>query len=272
MKNHLNRLKKCDRTLDSFKFEEDKLYELSLIKNVFNDDKKKFKCEKCFVTYSTNGNLKRHMNEYCKGVDSKNVVVNNNSNITNNIVNNITNNNTNNTNNNTNNINIVQFINPFNISSKWSTDHINVNEQYDILMKTKLLYSNTLEKILENDENLNLLIDKNNGIVYNNDDLEKMELDKLYRLVIGKLNTVLCNFKNEVEKSDIDKNISLIEDEINIANKLFFDYKNNKDDIRLRAKNMINDIYNNKRERTQENLNKILNKSPDDDISKKNYF
>ena len=62
------------------------------------------------------------------------------------------------------------------------------------------------------------------------------------------------------------------EDAINIANKLFFDYKNNKDDIRLRAKNMINDIYNNKRERTQENLNKILNKSPDDDISKKNYF
>lgn len=250
MVSHLNKKNKCTRTLESFKYKESELDILSLTRNdklVDNNNIEKInKCENCNLIFSRIDNLKRHINQSCKA--SKNNLSIDNISFANNIMNNSNNNNiTNNITNNTN----IQILNPFNIKSTWSLDHINVQEQYDIL-KTNLLYSTALEKILENDKNLNILINNDNALAFNNDDVENIELDKLYRLVIGKLNTTLFNFKDEVKKSDIDKNITLIEEACEIANKIFLDYKNNANNIRSRAKTMINDIYNNRREKTEE--------------------
>lgn len=251
---HLNKKNKCNRVLESYKYKEDELYNLSLIRNdkIYdkdNNNEKIIKCEYCNKIFSKNFNLKRHMSKSCK---INNISIDNKT-INNNIINNTTNNMTNNITTNAN----IQIMNPFNINSTWSLDHIDVNEQYNIL-KTNLLYYNTLEKILENDENLNLIINNDNAIVYNNNKIENMELDKLYRLVIGKLNSVLYTFKNKVEKSNIvDKNIKIIEEANNMADKILYNYKNNTDDTRLRAKTMINDVYGTKREKTEEMFKKV---------------
>jgi hypothetical protein len=256
IKSHLNKAKKCERISKSFQYEEDKLYELSLVKNIYNDENKKYKCDKCGITYSTNGNLKRHMSEYCKGIN-KNVIVNN-SNVTNIINNNITNN-----------INI-QILNPFNKDSKWSINHIDINEQYDIL-KNKLLYSNTLEKILENDTNLNVLIKKDKALVYNNDTIETIDLQKLVRTTIEKLNDTIFEFGDNIKNSEIDKNLTIIKEALGLANEIFNNYLTNNNDTKNKAKTMFTNIYKNKSEKTEEILKKITNTS-DIEIDKSDYF
>ena len=99
MKTHLTRLKQCNRILGSFKYNEDELYNMSLVKHIDNDKKaelenkaikknednktiktnedKKFKCEKCDMLFTTNGNLKRHAIRSCKNNDEKNILNNN---------------------------------------------------------------------------------------------------------------------------------------------------------------------------------------------------
>ena len=100
---HLNRVKPCERKEESYKYNEDELYNLSLIRNDklnINQDEIEHKCKNCNKYFTTNGNLKRHISISCKGI--KNNL--NNINITQNINNNINNINNNNI---TQNINII---------------------------------------------------------------------------------------------------------------------------------------------------------------------
>ena len=88
MKTHLLRINKCEPVEDTYEYDEDELYKLSLVKHVNNNYKpinsnnkssinnehnednndKKFKCEVCNMLFSTNGNLKRHTLKSCKSI------------------------------------------------------------------------------------------------------------------------------------------------------------------------------------------------------------
>ena len=258
---HLNKLKKCSRKEESYKYNEDELYNLSLIRNDKinnNEDNNdgQNKCKNCNKCFSTIGNLRRHMLASCKSTNNINITQNINNNI-NNINNNITQN-----------INII--INPFN--SKWSTDHIDINEQYDLL-KECYIYKNTLEKILENDKNLNVLIKKDEALVYNNDKIEKFELTKLFRLMFEKVCDTILEFGNNVKNSEeIDKNLTIIKKASELANELFNDYKCNNNDTKNKAKTMFTNIYKNKSEKTEEILKNVKNASSSIDIDTSNYF
>jgi hypothetical protein len=259
IKLHLNRLNKCKSSGD-IPYSDNEIYNMSLVKHINknNNDNKKFECDKCLMTFTTNGNLKRHVSFSCKGVKHN---LSNVLNITNNI-NNINNNITQNIN--------IQIINPFNDKSKWSIDHIDINEQYDLL-KENYIYKNALEKILENDKNLNVLIKKDEALVYNNDKIEKIELKRLFRLMIEKLNDTIFEFGDNIKNSEIDKNLTVIKETLDLANKIFNDYKCNNDNTQNKAKIMFTNIYKNKSEKTEEMLKKITN-TPSIDVETLDYF
>jgi hypothetical protein len=248
MKTHLNRKKKCEAKFSSLKYTDEELYNLSLIKRYEKEENdkeiknpKKYECDKCKMLFLTNGNLKRHVLHSCKGEVKDNVLINNLNINSNNVTNYI------------NNINI-QLVNPF--SKKWSTEHIGIDEKYEIF-KTKYTYTKTLEKILENDINLNVLIDKEIGYVYNNNSFEKMEVKKIIRKVIEKLCDTIFEFGNEIKKNENEENINIIDEVIQKANIKFHDYQNNKNNFKEDAKIVISDVYNDKRSRTHEIFSNI---------------
>lgn len=269
MKGHLNRLKKCTRrNLDLFEFSDEELYNMSLIKHTKNneneDDNKKFKCDNCNMKFSTNGNLKRHILKSCKVNNNDTIIFNNSNNNIQNITNNLNNitNNMNNITNNMNNLNNItqhiniQFLNSF--KNEWSTDHINVNDKYNIL-KNEFLYKTTLEKILENDKNLNVLIDNEIAYTYKDNKIIPIEIKELIRRIVGKLHTTIYDFSNEIKNSDLDVNTDIIDDAIFISDSNLDDYKNNRGNIQTKAKKMFTNIYDNKRTKTQNIFKKLKN-------------
>jgi len=273
MTNHLNRIKKCERKIESFIYKENELYSLSLIrkdkeylieniddsnndkKNDNNNNSEVFKCLNCEIVFSTNGNLKRHTLKSCKGKCKENILYNNNT--VNNNINNSNNSNSNNIYNITNNINLNVLKN---FDENWSSDHININDKYDIL-KQNSLYTATLDKILENDKNLNVLIDENNAYIYNNNKLIKVDITRVNRKIMEKICDVIHDFGNDVQKSNIEKNQSIINNAYNIANTKFNDYRNNRNNVKNKAKKMIKNAYDNKRIKTHNIFTEIKNKS-----------
>ena len=64
MRNHLNKNKKCDKiNIDSIKYSDEEIYELSTIR-VFK--RNNFKCEDCNKRYTSKSSLKIHIDKYCK--------------------------------------------------------------------------------------------------------------------------------------------------------------------------------------------------------------
>ena len=65
MQLHLNRKTKCNRTLESFKYNDDEIYKLSMIRK--NDRGIiKNRCKYCNNNYSSKYFLDKHIKEYCK--------------------------------------------------------------------------------------------------------------------------------------------------------------------------------------------------------------
>ena len=207
MKKHLNKKIICTRTIESFKFDgSDKdLYLLSLIRIkhkevIQKDDTKntkdiectedtsnsKYNCETCNKIFTTKSNLNRHLVKTCKEIveDSKNII---------NIIDNSNNSNTNIINLN---INLVKSFN-----DDWSTDHINEKDKLVLLLNNSK-FTTTLENILENEVNLNVLLDKNNyenGLVYNGDSIVNMNIKEIVKKTMEKLHNHLCNFNKDIK-------------------------------------------------------------------------
>lgn len=154
--------------------------------------------------------LKNHIILNCISIDFNNNIINNNvnnidnnivnnidntvSNIDNNTVNNIDNNTFNNIVNNIDNINNNSTINsnnsiingdnniinnihvycPISFDDNWDISHLS-NEDKNLLIVSMVKYTKTLEYLLKNKSNHNVLIDKesNSGLVYKNNNIEK---------------------------------------------------------------------------------------------------
>ena len=61
---HMSKKKVCDRSIESYYLDENKLDELSLIKYKDNDETKI--CEYCNLSFKNRYNLYKHKNLYCK--------------------------------------------------------------------------------------------------------------------------------------------------------------------------------------------------------------
>lgn len=158
-----------------------------------------------------------------------------------------------------NNININVYNNSNIIESEAKKILKNFNEDWDIskidLQKKLLLllsdnkYSNTMEEILKNDKNMNVLLDENNqsGIVFQENKFMSVDNDEIIVTTMYKLYNHLLKFYNDIKN-----------DEDNLVNK---DLKKHKDNIQEKyndfnknnitkelVKNILIDIFHNKKE------------------------
>jgi hypothetical protein len=168
-------------------------------------------CSKCFVSMK---NLNLHKNKYCKiknnneNMNEQKKIINNNTYIDNSVINNTNNINIdnltiNNTNNTIININPVLNINLLDFKEDWKTDHIS-----DLVKKVVFAcqnkFSSFLIEILKNNDNNNVVLDKNsiNGYVFNKEKMEFEMKDKDYIIqeTVEKLKNQLLDLTCDVIK------------------------------------------------------------------------
>ena len=245
MKRHLERKVKCARNIESIKYNDEEIYNLSMVihknEKIDNDKpiKKDLLCIYCNKSFTRLDNLKKHEKNICKlknknnekniDIDKNNEInieendneknIDNNKN-TINIENNIKNidnklsmdNQTNIHNktyieNQTNNIIILNpSLQPF--DNQWSMEHI---DKYisQVILLSENKYTNLLGEILKNKENLNVIIDKNSpyGLVYKNDNdmYVNMKVNEIIEQSMKKLYEQLNVFYANFATNDILK-------------------------------------------------------------------
>jgi hypothetical protein len=311
MKRHLNKKIKCPRILESYKYNEKDLEELSLIfennesnlittkelyclsediiKNSNNKDDallyvshhKLTKCLFCNAEYSRFYDLKRHIKNTCKyfNKNNKNEIIDsdksNNVKFQNNIQQNITNNNQQITNNIT--INVYNSTNnnqngnivilPF--DQNWDVSKIDEKQKLILFLEDRK-YSKTMEEILQNEKNLNIILDKDSdlGLIYKND-VEKfinMKSNDIIDKAMNKIYNHLIDFYDEMKDkgytlTELDSHKELIE-------KKFEEFNCNKDKkTKEYVKNILFDIFDKNKDKVIERFIQFNSKEQDNDQS-----
>ena len=299
MKKHLVRKTKCKRVLESYIYKDEDIEELSLIKlnidknnnelliqidndksSYLNDIKKNNikQCKYCNKIFYRKYELIRHL-------DKSNCYEINNSNeekVGNNI------NNFNNISNITNEINNSQInnisINLF-TESNYSKDFIiPFNKEWDLSnidQKKKLLlflsdnkYSKTMEEILKNDKNKNVLFSdsKSSGVIFQDDKFIDMDSEEIIIKTMYKLYNHLTNFYDEIKKdNDFDSDLNKHKNKLD---EKYQEFSINKDDITKEVvKNILIDIFQHHKDKIIEQFiefNKYISKY-DDNNNKLNF-
>lgn len=105
------------------------------------------------------------------------------------------------------------------LSLRKTPSEIDINKKL-ILLLNNSKFTKTLEHILENEVNLNVIIDKtsHNGLVYRNKELVNMNIKDIVQKSMEKLHKHLCDFHKDVidpNKNDITKNtINMLNNEL----------------------------------------------------------
>ena len=241
MKKHINLKKMCVKQLNpGFEYSIDQIIILSLIPynddgtqsinenmikdikyiyenrdellNILNEtDKiKKKECKYCCKKCNKIQDLRNHLllecfpKEMSKGSNKKEStlnynIINNNTttNILSNTINNITNNITNIT---------VNIQTPVSFNENWNLSEISDNEKKFEILCSDVMYTTLLNKILENNVNLNVVIDKqkNIGFVYKNEDEKyvKMKIEEITENSMEKLHDNLLELNNNLIKKE----------------------------------------------------------------------
>jgi hypothetical protein len=282
--NHFLKKNKCFENINSLKYNNDQIIKYSLCKNKNNYEKfvnktskynvskttsefieelkqtykNKIKvCKFCNQNFEKYAYLEYHLFECIEIIDDNNDKSNHKNNITinNNEENNIVNNNINNINNNINNNNYFIKLNcdKKNIVSfddEWSTDHINIDKKICLFLST-FKFTKTLETILENDINRNVLLSDDNKkcIIYKGDEENEfytLKSDEIFNKSITKLYKHLKDFENEIIENNnkeyvLDKEI--INKYAKITDSKIDNYKLNNN-TKESVNNLISNIFN----------------------------
>ena len=290
---HINRKKKCDKNLETIKlkYTDDEFIKLSLISNddiqnihlnllkkiksniiskekmfeLLNTiDKKKIKiCPLCEKNFNIISELKNHIILECISFDTEIEYEKQNQNINNSTNINITNtsalsiNGDNNVINNNININIIQP--PISFNDNWDISHLS-NDEKTVLILSMVKYTKTLEYLLKNKNNQNVLIDKdsNLGLVYNNNNIEKMSIEEICDKSFNKIHNHLKSFYDDVDNintGEIDKNyIDIQKKTMKIK---YLKYRDNDDNAKKIANENLMFIFDKVKDKTIENFNEI---------------
>lgn len=278
---HLDKKHLCTRVVESYKYNNDEIRELSFNRIYITDvnNPNVNKCNNCGKIFSNIRTLKQHIKVYCKKVNNDRIINKNNESIdinsdtnirgnenifingNNNIINNIQNiQNIQTINNNINiNINITR---PF--DDIWDTSMIDNNRKIVLLLNSSK-FTQTLEQILENEVNLNVLIDKTTGkgMIYNNHKFTDMSVKDIVKRTMNKLYKQLCEFHNDISNDMLDLDKSILNNEIKSVEQKYNDFISN-----IKIENMVNeyisDIYAKKNNKTYIEYNSKTNiKEPD---------
>ena len=294
MKKHLSRKNICGRKVESLNYEEDKLEYLSLlnksedeiviIDNEENEDEKKYedwnydeqqlneiiektknnnrkKCCFCNKIFFRKYELLRHLeNHQCIVLkDKKNKNIINNNYIDNKTIQNINNQQINNISINVyNNSNVVnengdKILNGFN--EDWDISKIDLQKKL-LLLVSDNKYSNTMEEILKNDKNMNVLLGENNdeSIVFQEDKFLNVNNDEIIVRTMYKLYNHLLKFYTDIKEEDI-ANKDLNKHKNNLKEK--YDDFNNNNITKEIVKNILLDIFHNKKDEVLEKFSEF---------------
>lgn len=284
MKRHLSKKIKCHRLIESYKIKDDEIEELSLtpikgdeIKNInellcnnlqnnknnfnnvenyitFIDKNNETKCIYCEKIFFRKYELKRHVLTSCKkkgnndlaNIESdtnniSNIVINNNQQINNKQINNIQ----------INVFNDKNIINSF--DNDWDLTDIDLQKKI-LLFLADNKYSKTMEEILKNNKNLNVLFDKTSdtGLVYKND-IDKfinIKSDDIIISIIYKLYSHLIEFYDEIKNNDFIKDLDIHKDKIE---EKYTDFNNSQSkNIKHYVKNILIDIFDKHKDKITE--------------------
>lgn len=267
----INDIKIDDITIDNIKIDDIKINENE--NNNKNTKNKDITCLFCSKKFTRNDNLKKHLAKYCKkNLDDKKVnnIFIDNKHIENKHIDNqhIKNNHIENTHieNKTNNIIIINpnnyNIQPF--DNNWTTEHIDSYIRQVILLSDNK-YTNLLDEILKNKDNLNVIIDKDSsyGLVYKNDtDLYvNMKVKEIIEKSIEKLYTQLNIFYSDLISNDVIKvNPKIIETEKQILDNKFENFCNDNT-IKDVVSELLTNIYEKKQSEALNIAEKVINYS-----------
>jgi hypothetical protein len=245
MKRHINKKNICERQTESYKYNELELKDLSL-NRIYPELESNHKCNFCNKIFSSNYTLNNHMKNICKNNSTLHDNLNDK-----NIINHINNVETLN--------NITNIINNFDINinivksfdEDWDTTKIDDKLKL-ILLLNNTKFTSTLENILQNEVNLNVIIDQTseNGMIYENNTLKNMNIKDIVQKSMDKLYKQLCNFHNDIINPNIfNINEELLENELKNA-KIKLNMYNKEDEINIEVNKCIVDIYRKKRDIT----------------------
>jgi len=224
IRRHLEKKNICEIKNNDNNYTEQELYDLSLNKEceLKKNSKNNF-CSNCNKTFAQNCNYKRHIEKkVCfkenKDNEKNNTVINDNSinvdtinidntvNIDNSVIN---------ININMNNTKLRGF------DEDWDVSKINKSDILDILLN-KHKFTSTLQNILKNEVNLNVIINNdNNGFIYKsvNKKYEAMKHDDIMQQSMDKIYKHLQSFYEEIIKNNINnydtKHFDIINNDIN---------------------------------------------------------
>ena len=242
---HLNRKNKCIIiNVEALKYSDTEILDLSTKKMFDKDDSNlnekdindKLICNYCNATFHNKSNLNIHINNKKCFEKYTNITNHNNTlNQQNNIINI--------------NFNLVKSF-----DEDWDVSKIDKTLR-DMLVLSNIQYTKTLEHILDNESNLNVVFDDDSksGIVYKNElerfqpmtvtDIIDKSMDKLYK----QLKVFYNDFSDKKDEYLLDEHfLNRVKD---LTDKKYSDYKTNKD-INLRVKELITNIYNSKKNET----------------------
>lgn len=281
MKRHLNRVKKCSKDLDSYKYSDEELMELSL--NIITPElKNDLTCIYCNKVFSRNDNLTRHKDRYCKKKnlfllengkseynkkdekdDEKNkkeqnvniqnienqVIIDKQINVDKQI-------------------HIDKQVNNYIIidnkqiqlkgfDDEWNIEHFD-NYLKLVLLLSKTKYTDFLSEVLKNYDNLNVILDKESesGLVYkNNSDMYvKLTINEILNSSMRKIYEHLQKMYDEYLCKDSNKGVNIekhfldsIEKEKNISNSKYDNYVNDNK-LQKNVNDILIDIFNKNKE------------------------
>jgi len=260
MKRHLNKQKKCIIKEANIEENESKLYDDSLIKHEVNkdleiiikdvktDDESKDEniiCKLCNRSFHNKSNLNKHLkSESCNSTNEKVIhQVNNIQHIgvQNNVIN----------------ININSLRG---FDEDWNISNITKDMREKLLLSDKK-FTNTLENILKNDENLNIILkDKMTGLVYKikNNEYEAMPVKEIFEEAMDKIYKHLRSFFKEIISNNInDVRIDILENEIKEVDKKYDRYKKSTI-INNDVNNCLSNIFDEKKNYAIEKLMDVI--------------
>lgn len=294
MYTHFIKTVKCPLSVNSLKYTEDEIVKYSLcqlnnhnklllnknkykinkttdefikeMKNIYKE--KRRVCNYCNCTFSKYKDLENHLFE-CINImnDEDTNIPNNTINYNSTNINNINNPNIYNNCNiaNINNINInIEFPkkNLVSFNDDWNIEHLDINTKILLFLST-VKYSKTLEYILDNDTNKNVLIDadSNTGLIYTGDEdkFEKINIEDIIDKSMCKLYKHLKDFHQEMQDTN-DINFKIDSEVMNhfsrTTKEKFDNYKKNED-IRKNVTNIITSIFNKYKDCTKDKYMQI---------------
>lgn len=247
---HINKKKLCIRAFESFKYNDDELEKLSLER--VNKKKKDHVCEHCNKKYINIKTLKQHQETICRidkhiknefECETESKMIGNNITIHNTIHNNIN----------------INFGTVKDFNENWDISNIDEKLKF-VLLLSNSKFTNTLENILDNEVNLNVLIDNTteNGLVYTNNMLQQMDEKDIMSKTMKKIYEQLEAFREDLRKPNkLDLQEHYLDHEMNNVKNKYADYRR-VPEINNKVNNLIKNIYNNKQKETINELENTL--------------